>query len=76
MKWHERLAIVAAINSAGFEITEAEARDMVIAHGGEAEWVNDPPEWVDLINQCVEEWHGQHESRKEYETDEYPRLFE
>jgi hypothetical protein len=47
------LAIVAAINSAGDTLTVEEAREQVATHGGNPDWVDAPPEWVDEINAAL-----------------------
>ena len=53
----DMLAVVSAINSAGDTLTVEEARQVVVAHGGRPEWVEDPPAFVERFNRMLERWH-------------------
>ena len=50
MDWISRQIIVAAINSAGDTLTVEEAIEIVKLYGSKAEWVFEPPSWLDYIN--------------------------
>jgi len=58
MFWIDRVAILAAINSAGDTLDLVEAQEIVNLHGGNPDWVINPPAWVDELNRRLRAFHG------------------